>query len=326
MNEAENFFLKFRSLHDDGCNAKLNLVSQDGALWVSLMVELRGEKPARGASPTPAAPPPASAPAPPSKTQTKRRRRNGGRPARLKRREKREAARASIAANPFSPAEALAFPAEALASPAQPATAGVVEVFPATAALVEALPATAAVVEALPAPSTPTLVVEAALAPPAPAAMVEVGPAPALHAPAEVVDASPSLNTPKKVQLSSGRQKQSERGFSFIFPPLRNTMHRIGHSLRKKITRPDPIHSSPIKSSGAQPLLATEKEEEEDEWEDVSSDEEFSRFCNCSPPGNCLDCRNASSLYEFGDTTQPALGPIKPRRSSRLQQLGGNHW
>ena len=295
MNEAENFFLKFRSLREDGCNARLNLVNQDGALWVSLMVELRGEKPARGASsPTPAAPPPASARAPPSRTQTKRRRRNGGRPARLRRRLKREAARA---VNFFSPE----------ASTAPPATAAVVEASPAppaTAAVVEALSAPAAVVEALPSQPTSTIfVVEAAPAPPAPA---------------EVVEASP---TPNRVQLSPGCQ--GGRGFSFVFPPL-----------RKKITGPDSDleHSNLEESSGSPPLLANEEEEqdheeeEDDKWEDASSDVEFSRFCNCSPPGNCLDCRNASSLYEFGDTTQPTLVPIQPRRSRRLQQLGGNHW
>ena len=65
--------------------------------------------------------------------------------------------------------------------------------------------------------------------------------------------------------------------------------------------------------------------EETDEEATSLSDGEFSRHCNCSPPGNCLDCRNVSSLYDFGNTP-PALPPIPPRRSIRLQQLCSNLW
>ena len=75
----------------------------------------------------------------------------------------------------------------------------------------------------------------------------------------------------------------------------------------------------------ASPLSAPAEENDEDMLS--SSDEEFSRFCNCSTPGgNCLECRNTSSLYDFGDTAQPARTPILLRRSIRLQQLGDNQW
>ena len=229
------------------------------------MVELSGEKPARRASsPTSAAPPPASAQAPPSRTQTKRRRKNGGRPARLKRRLKREAARAGIAVDSFSP--------EASTSS----------------------PATAAEVEASPAPPAPAAVVEASPALPAPAAVVEASPAhvPAPRAPTQVVEASPIINTSKRVQSSQGRQKQQDmRGFSFVFPPFRNSS--------QKITEPDPKHSTPEKSSGAPPLLATEVEEhdpEDDEWEDASSNDDPSTWPPCLKHGH-----NISSLYDLDD-------------------------
>ena len=44
--QRKTFFQKFRSLRDNGCNTRLNILSQDGKLLVSLAVELEGRKPA----------------------------------------------------------------------------------------------------------------------------------------------------------------------------------------------------------------------------------------------------------------------------------------